>query len=179
LKAGIAGLATAGAAAGGVRAQQAPPSPDLDALPEAAVRLFIAEGRTCAEAMLSAGCEALGVEGDVVPEVAYGLAGGVGLQGRTCGLLLGAAMALGVGLGPGGEYPQNLMRVCEEVRGLCADFEERFGTSTCRELCGLDLTTPEGRKELKESVKPDKCRLYAEETARMLAERLRRAEAAG
>lgn len=149
------------------------PSPDPARLAEATIAHFLPEGRTCCESILMAGCQALGIESELVPDIALGLAGGIGLQGRTCGAVTGAALVLGIALGPlEPEHPKRLLRVCEAVQALSKEFEERFGTLECRKLCGLDLTTPEGRKTLKERVKAQTCRQYMEACARMLAQRL-------
>ena len=51
-------------------------------------------GQGCCESILSAGCQALGIESDLVPDIAMGLAGGVGLRGRICGLLTGSSMVV-------------------------------------------------------------------------------------
>ncbi len=69
---------------------------DADAFAEAAVKHYLPGGKSCAEAILMATCDALSVESELVPNVALGFAGGVGLQGRTCGAVTGAAMALGL-----------------------------------------------------------------------------------
>jgi hypothetical protein len=70
------------------------------------------------------------------------------------------------------DYAKKKMRTLQAAGALCKRFEAEFGTTECRKLSGLDLTTPEGRKTLKERVKAGKCRKYVEACARMLAESL-------
>lgn len=176
LKAGMAGL-TAASVAGftGVALEQQTVSDDVtvdpDALASAAINHFIPGGRTCCESVLMAGCQVLGVTNDLVPDIAFGLAGGIGLQGGTCGVVCGAALVLGIAVGrrrP--EYPKNMLEVCEGVQAVTRGFQDRFGTTECRKLCGLDLTTPEGRKTLKERVKADTCSEYMAWGARLLGQ---------
>jgi C_GCAxxG_C_C family probable redox protein len=182
LKAGTAGLATVVGAltcSGHAFAQEASvrvAPVDPDALGEAAIAHYMQGGRTCAESVLLAGCEALGVESEVAPEIALGLAGGIGLQGKTCGAVTGAAMVLGVALAPREPDPgKRTLLVCQAVGAVCKEFEKEFGSTECRRLCGLDLTTPEGRKTLKEKVKPEKCRHFVQSGARLMGEQINKA----
>ncbi|MHC4592288.1 MAG: C-GCAxxG-C-C family protein [Planctomycetota bacterium] len=176
LRAGMAGLTAAGVAGftGAALAEQTVShdvTVDPDALASAAIKHFIPGGRTCCESVLMAGCEVLGVTSDLVPNIAFGLAGGIGLQGRTCGVVCGAALVLGIAVGrrhP--EYPKNMLKVCEGVQAVTRGFEDRFGTTECRKLCGLDLTTPEGRKTLKERVKAETCSEFMDGGVRLLAQ---------
>jgi C_GCAxxG_C_C family probable redox protein len=56
-----------------------------------------AEGRCCSEAVLLAACAALGVkDNEVIPSIAVGFGGGMGLTGRVCGAFSGAIMAVGI-----------------------------------------------------------------------------------
>lgn len=144
---------------------------DPDRLAQAAVERFLPKKRTCSESILLAGCEALGIQSPLIPDVALGLAGGLGLQGKTCGTIPGAAMVLSLAVASREhDYQKKTKRVFQAVGALCKRFEGKFGTTECRKLCELDLTTPEGRKILQERVKAEKCRNYVEAAARMLAE---------
>ena len=64
------------------------------------------------------------------------------------------------------------------AREFYRQFEKDAGTSVCRTLSGLDLTTPEGRKALKEGVKAKKCSKYVEAGARTLARMLQKIQSA-
>jgi len=150
---------------------------DAEILSKAAVEHFLPGGRTCAEALLMAGCEALGVKSELIPDIGLGLGGGIGLLGKTCGVVTGAVMVLGVAVGrKEPDYAKRKKEVFQVVQGFCRSFQKESGTVECRKLCGLDLTTPEGRKALRESVKADKCKKLVERGARMLAESLLRLE---
>ncbi|MGD8239065.1 MAG: C-GCAxxG-C-C family protein [Armatimonadota bacterium] len=176
------GLAAAGSslALGGLvhaqqreRAGRRTPAIDADKMARSAYEHFIPGGLSCCEAMALIGCEALGIESELIPDIALGLAGGIGFQGKTCGCVTGAALVLSLAVAAQeSEYPQKKMRTLQATARLYKKFEETFGTTQCRALCGLDLTTPEGRKALMAGVKERKCSPLVQATARMLAKEL-------
>lgn len=145
-----------------------------DALAAEAVRVFLPEKRTCGEAMLAAGCKALGIKSEMVPDIALGLGGGVGLQGHVCGLVSSASMVISLAVAVRkSDYATKRNAAWKHAGKFCRDFVARFGTASCRKLSGLDLTTPEGMAALKARVKKDKCAKMVHAAARMLAARLR------
>ena len=84
-------------------------------------------------------------ENDVIPQIAFGFAGGIGITGAVCGAVAGAVMAIGLKLGRGDTMEERLRRfaVAREFRRR---FEAEMGTISCRELtgvniAGVDLTT--------------------------------------
>ena len=142
---------------------------------EAAQRHFLAGKRTCAEAILMAGCEALGVKSPLVPAISLGLAGGVGLQGETCAVLTSSALVVSLAVAEKeAEYPKRKMRTFQAVGRIHRAFKKQFGRTDCRHLSGLDLTTAEGRAKLKAKVKAETCTKYVQAGARLLGEELQR-----
>ena len=120
-----------------------------------------------------AGCECLSVESDIIPDIALGLVGGIGLQGRTCGAITGAAMVLSLAVAQKeSDYKKKKMEVFNAVGRLYKKFDEKFGSTDCRPLCGLDLTTEQGRKTLEEVVKENICAEFVETASRLMAEEL-------
>ena len=120
---------------------------------------FLAGKRTCCESILMAGCETLDIKSALVPDIALGLAGGVGLQGDTCGVLTSAAMVVSLAIArKETEYAAKMKRTVQAAGRVHAEFKRQFGSTYCRTLCGLDLTTEEGRKKLAERVKAEKRR---------------------
>ena len=120
-----------------------------------------------------AGCEALGIKSGLVPDIALGLAGGVGGQGDTCGVLTAAAMVLSLAIArKETEYPKKKMRIVQAVGRVHSEFKKQFGCTDCRTLCGLDLTTEEGRKKLAEGVRVQKCAKFVEAGAKLVAREL-------
>jgi C_GCAxxG_C_C family probable redox protein len=168
------GLATASTTAG---ARPAPDRKHVDPerFGEIAYQHFIPGKLTCGESILLAGCEALGIKSDLVPDIGLGLAGGLGLQGQACGVLTGSAMILSLAVAQGeSEYPKKKMRTWEAVGRLHDAFKARFGSVQCRTLSGLDLTTPQDRQKLKESVKAQTCANFVRAGAELLARELQR-----
>jgi len=116
---------------------------------------LLADRYVCSESVLLATCEAFGIEVDekVIPRIAYAFAGGIGNTGAVCGAVAGATLAIGLIKGRG-----ETMEEMFSVFGLAAEFRKRFeaekGTIDCRELTGIDLTTPEGIEQLMNSDVP-------------------------
>ncbi len=109
----------------------------------------MAQGLVCSESVLLAVCEEFEIEVDekVIPKIAYAFAGGVGNTGAVCGAVAGAIMAIGL-IKERGETMEEMF----SILGLAAEFRKRFEaekeTINCRELTGIDLTTPEGIEQL-------------------------------
>jgi len=146
---------------------------DPDKLFQTAYQQFIPGKLTCCESILMAGCEALELKSDLVPDIALGLAGGIGLQGKTCGVITGCAMVLSLAIAQRErEYPKKKMATLQAVGRIYSAFKEQAGSTECRTLCGLDLTTPEGRKMLQESVKEKTCTKFVKIGSELLAKEL-------
>jgi len=143
---------------------------DPDTMAKSAVKHFLPGKLTCGEAILLAGLESLDIKTKLAPDIALGLGGGVGLQGKTCGVLTGAAMILGLAVGAvEKDYKKKKMATFKAVGQFSKAFEKEYGCTVCRKLSGLDLTTVEGRKKLMASVKADRCCKLVKFGARTLA----------
>ena len=70
------------------------------------------------------------------------------------------------------EYPKKKMATLQAVGRIYNAFKEQAGSTECRTLCGLDLTTPEGRKMLQESVKEETCTKFVKIGSELLAKEL-------
>jgi C_GCAxxG_C_C family probable redox protein len=144
-----------------------------DQLAKIASEHFLVGKRACSESILMAGCEALGIRSELIPDIALGLAGGLGHQGDTCGVLTGAAMVLSLAIArKENDYARKKMRILQAAGHVHSEFKKQFECTHCRDLCGLDLTTEEGRKKLMEGVRAQKCAQFVEVGARMLAREL-------
>jgi C_GCAxxG_C_C family probable redox protein len=92
-------------------------------------------------------CQELGIESPVIPRVATAFGGGMGGLGSVCGAVTGALMA--IGLVHGREEPwQSRDQAYALAQQVYRGFQEEMGSVFCRELTGIDLTTPEGHNEL-------------------------------
>jgi len=169
------GLGIAGVVGGTNSTDAAVPcvSCDPDHMSKSAVKHFMPGKLTCGEAILLAGLESLGHKTKLAPDIALGLGGGVGLQGKTCGVITSAAMILGLAVGAvEKDYKKKKMATFKAAGKFAKDFEKEFGCTDCRKLCGLDLTTVEGRKKLMASVKAQRCCKLVATGAKMLAKSL-------
>ena len=172
--ASLAAAASLGAApaAQGTEASAGKPI-SADHLARTAGEHFLTSNRACSESILMAGCEALEIKNELVPDIALGLAGGIGLQGDACGVLTSAAMVLSLAIArKETEYPKKKMRIAHAAGRIHSEFKRQFGCTDCRTLCGLDLTTEEGRKKLVEGVRLQKCAKFVEAGAKLLAREL-------
>lgn len=90
-------------------------------------------------------CQQLGVQEAVVPGIATAFGGGIGGTGSVCGALVGAVMAIGIRYGrrDPSERDARAYALTQELRRR---FEAEMGHVDCRELTGMDLSTPEGVK---------------------------------
>ena len=102
--------------------------------------------------MLLAVCQEFDIEATnhIIPQIAFGFAGGIGNTGSVCGAVAGAVMAIGLKMGRPESMEESIRRlsVYQEFRSR---FESEMGTINCRELTGLDLSEPEGIEQLLDS----------------------------
>jgi C_GCAxxG_C_C family probable redox protein len=88
-------------------------------------------------------CQELGIENELVPRIASAFGGGMGGTGAVCGAVAGAAMAIGIKHGR-----EEAAQPRDQAYALFQEFRRRFedemGHIGCRELTGMDLSTPEG-----------------------------------
>ncbi|NLX95838.1 MAG: C_GCAxxG_C_C family protein [Rhodopirellula sp.] len=132
---------------------------------------FVEQGRSCSEACLMGGAEALGVESPLLPGIAVGFAGGFGMQGDVCGAVAGCAMALSLAAAQkANAYPQQKALAVPATGRLYRKFAEQCGSVRCADVCGLDLTTQDGIAKLMSGVRDDKCTPAVAKAARLLAE---------
>jgi C_GCAxxG_C_C family probable redox protein len=111
------------------------------------------------------------IENDVIPQIASGFAGGIGLTGSVCGAVVGAVMAISLKLGKADTMEERLHSF-----GMPREFRRRFeaemGTISCSELTGVDLTevdlTTEGMEKFMSSTTPQKVCFPAVGTAYQL-----------
>jgi C_GCAxxG_C_C family probable redox protein len=92
---------------------------------------------------LLAVCQELGIENELIPRIATAFGGGMGGTGAVCGAVAGAAMAIGIkhGREEATEPRDHAYELFQEFRRR---FEGEMGHICCRELTGIDLSTPEG-----------------------------------
>lgn len=92
----------------------------------------------------------LKVDEGIIPQIAFGFAGGIGNTGSVCGAVAGAVMSISLKLGRG-ETMEEMFRTLGIVQEFRSRFESEMGTISCRELTGVDLTSEEGIQRLMNS----------------------------
>jgi C_GCAxxG_C_C family probable redox protein len=92
-------------------------------------------------------CQEFEIENEINPRIAFCFAGGIGNTGAVCGAVAGAVMAISLKTERGETMEESLrpLTVAQEFRRR---FEAEMKTINCRELTGLDLSTPEGIEQL-------------------------------
>ena len=103
-------------------------------------------------------CQELRIESRLVPRIATAFGGGIGRTGAVCGAVVGATMAIGLrhGREEASQAHDQAYALAQEFRRR---FEEEMGTISCRELTGVDLSTPEGLETFRSSGVPERvCR---------------------
>lgn len=113
---------------------------------EEAVAAF-REGFSCAEAMVSTYGPEVGLDRETATRAAGGLGGGLAGRGGTCGAITGASIVIGLKRGRSRADDLESKRVTYElVNEHVRRFQARNGSIVCRELLGLDVSTPEGKQ---------------------------------
>ena len=128
--------------------------------------------------MLASFGEPLGLSPEQAVALGRCLGGGMG-QGLVCGAVSGALLLLG--LLPTDD-PMNEPRCRQEAQLRAAEFREQFslrrGSLLCRDLLGVDISTPDGRRQAVEGEMFHKvCPALVGEAAAILDEQLREHQA--
>ncbi len=128
-----------------------------------AVKAF-EEGFVCSQAVLSAYCDALGLEKDAAMKIANGFGGGIARKQEICGAVAGAVMAIGLKFGrTRADDTAAHENTYKAVHAFCDAFEKKNGSLICRELLGC------GMKEARENGLFDtNCKRYVRDAAQIL-----------
>ncbi len=105
----------------------------------------------------------MGIDNSSIPAIATPFGGGIGGEGRSCGCVTGAAMALGLkyGRSSAGESKDP---ATDAVRQLMDKFTERYNTTDCEELIGIIMRDVELTDEEKQKQHDDICNRIMENT---------------
>ncbi len=112
-------------------------------------------GFTCSQSIIAAFGEQYGIDQDQARLLGRTLAGGIGGQGQTCGYIAGALLILAHEYNDKDEA-QARENTHPAVMELIRRFKEKYGTTNCNDLLGIDRTTEKGLKILKEENLPAK-----------------------
>jgi len=103
-----------------------------------------ANGFNCSQAVFAAFAEDYDIDTEAALKVASGFGGGM-RSGEVCGAATGALMAIGAARG---HYIEGDMGAKADAgartKAFMTEFRARTGDVLCRELLGVDPSTPEG-----------------------------------
>ena len=109
-----------------------------------------ATGSNCAQSVLCAFTDQLGLDFVTAHRYATCLGSGFGRRQLVCGAVSGGALALGAALGNDSGADLETKEKCYAVVSrFIATIEAEFGSSDCSSLLGVDLDTASGRAEVK------------------------------
>jgi len=99
----------------------------------------------------------------MIPKIATGLCGGISRTCGMCGAVSGSILALNLFYGRN-KPSESADPSYAAVRKFLGIFEEKFGSTNCRDLIGCDLGTEEGYNTFISSENLiEQCRKYTEE----------------
>lgn len=102
----------------------------------------------CAQSTLSVFNKELGLDAVSLQNLTAGFGAGMCYQGRTCGTVAAAYMALGLYCGKELSEPEAVKtRTRELIEKFNRDFESKHHSTLCRELLSVDVSTEEGLEE--------------------------------
>ena len=112
---------------------------------ERAVSCFM-KGFNCSQSIFSTYGTQFGLTCEIALKIAAGFGGGMGRVGKTCGVVTGAFMVIGLKYGNiKATKIKKKERTYELIREFISKFKDRNGTVACKELLDCDISTPEGR----------------------------------
>ena len=109
---------------------------------ETAFTVMAESKMNCAQAVLTAFCEELGLDRAAALKLARGFGGGMGRTGKTCGAVTGAYMVLG--LREEAQGREGIETVYAQIKEVNRKFIEIHGSTGCTALLGCDLGNSEG-----------------------------------
>jgi len=130
-------------------------------------------GYNCAQAVLYAFCDDLGLDKDLALKLTTGLGGGMGHMQEVCGAVSGGILALGAKHGRADGAPRAATELTyAKTRDLITRFKDLHGTCLCGELLpNCDLSTPAGQQKFKEqNLRNTVCMHCVRDVVRIVAE---------
>lgn len=109
-------------------------------------------GYNCAQSVLWAFSDEVGLAPQTALKIATGLGAGMGKRQEVCGAVTGGILILGLTHGRGeGQDRTATEETYVKTQQLMSRFESKHGTCKCRELLGgCDISTAAGRKAFTE-----------------------------
>ena len=104
------------------------------------------EKYACSQAIVTTYCDQFGLDIKNALNISAGFAGGM-RSGKTCGAITGAIMILGLAFS--GQHSEQLVDrkdVYAVVSEFTQRFKEKYGSTECKDLLTVDISTAEGKQ---------------------------------
>ena len=108
-------------------------------------------GYNCAQSVLYAFHDEVGLDEDLALKIATGLGAGMARKQEVCGAVTGGILVLGLRHGRGNAADRSATeQTYQRTRALMDAFAAKHGSCVCRRLLqGVDLATDEGQRRFK------------------------------
>lgn len=130
---------------------------------------YLNQGANCAQSILSAFSEELGIDKDLALRIASGFGGGM-CQGEVCGAVTGAILVLNLKYGNSkmGDS-ETKEKIYHLIRSFSDEFRNRNGSINCSDLLGIDLQKEANRAVAREKgLFKDNCSRYVEAAVKII-----------
>ncbi len=132
---------------------------------------FFEKGCSCSQSVFAPFAEQMGLDVETSMRIAAGFSGGIGHMGGLCGAVTGAYMALGLHFG--GSTPKGKELACEKVCVFTKRFRQKHDDHVdCCDILGHDISTAEGKAEIKAQGLRNKICTPAVRTAAVIVEEM-------
>ena len=113
-------------------------------------------GFNCSEAVVMAVCDHLGIDREIPQKIATPFGSGMSRNGSNCGALNAAFICMGMvgGRQSSDESRDNSYMPADRV---FAKFKEKYGSSLCLDITGVNLRDPEEAAKNKERMHNELC----------------------
>jgi len=107
---------------------------------------LFSNGFNCSQSFFGACAEYYGESRNTAVKTAAPFGGGIARTGENCGALSGLLMAYGLKPGDPDGSAEKKAVVYEACGKLMESFKREQGSTKCKDLIGVDISTPEGRQ---------------------------------
>ncbi len=124
----------------------------------------------CAQTILSTYCDIFNLDRMLAIQLAQGFGRGMGQGENNCGAVSGAYMVIGLARKISTANPRaNIDGTYDLLQEFNRKFSKIHGTLKCKDLIGMDISTPEGLAEARsKSIFTSRCPIFVKDAACIL-----------